>query len=138
MAVQLEQDIMEAIGLGANYNWYNGSGSCEYIRRKAAESLSQAIQKAHDEGKDIAEPNGVLIQLAKQADDTDRYVLTKTWQACATIIQAHIYAFHARDVTEEAKIWSSFQKGIEDNYLGDRQARYMDRMNINGFGGWRD
>jgi len=39
MSLPLEDTIMEVIGLGMEYNWYNGSGSCGYIRREAVRLL---------------------------------------------------------------------------------------------------
>ena len=45
MAVELEQTVMREIGLGANYRWFNGSGSCEYIRREAVDKLANVASK---------------------------------------------------------------------------------------------
>lgn len=94
MAMPLEKTIMSEIGLGQHYNYYNGSGSCEYIRQEAARSLRAAIQKHHDEGGGIDAPNGYLISLVGQIarnDDGDPYVLTNTWIACSYVIAEHIH-----------------------------------------------
>ena len=62
MAVQLEQEIMMAIGLGNHYSWYNGSGSCGYIAREAIGLLPKAIQKAVDDNKEIAHITLVICE----------------------------------------------------------------------------
>jgi hypothetical protein len=51
MAMPLESAIMEYIGLGAYFDWHNGSGGCGDTRRSAAGKLGPAIQYFHDIGK---------------------------------------------------------------------------------------
>jgi hypothetical protein len=97
MALPLEQEIMEEIGLGQHYGWFNGSGSCEYIREQAAASVGDAIQRRHIAGEEIMAPDGSLVALGREVakwGDEDRYVLTKTWQALSYIIAHNIHMFH--------------------------------------------
>ena len=95
MAVQLEQEIMMAIGLGNHYSWYNGSGSCGYIAREAIGLLPKAIQKAVDDNKEIAPPMMNLINQLRPLPDKDgKYGLTDTWVACSYVIQEHIYEYY--------------------------------------------
>src|SRR5689334_4096267 len=96
MAVHLESEIMNAIGLGNHYSWYNGSGSCEYIRKEAVKRLPQAINDKVAAGEKIAPPEHDLIRLAisvalNEPRDT---TLTKTWEVCSYVIQAHIELAH--------------------------------------------
>ena len=96
MPLPLESTIMAEIGLGANYRWYNGSGSCEYTRKKAARKVASAIQAHVNAGDEIAAPNMRLIALVGRAAcelDTNRYTLTKTWQVASDVIQAHIHGY---------------------------------------------
>jgi len=89
MAMELEEKVMAAIGLGQHYNWYNGSGSCEYIRKNAANKLAEAMQI---EG---ITPNNTLVGLVRQAAqklDDSEYTLTNTWQVASDVIQTHIRA----------------------------------------------
>jgi hypothetical protein len=98
MSLLLEDTIMQEIGLGAHYNYFNGSGSCEYIRKKAARKLESTIQRHHDEGDEIAAPDLLLIDIVRQVatwGDNSRYSLTKTWQAASYVIAHHIHAFHS-------------------------------------------
>ena len=96
MSLPLEEKIMAAIGLGMEYNWYNGSGSCAYIRREAVRLLKVAIQKEHDTGSEISEPQIQLINHCRDVanDEEDNYVLTRTWQVCADTIRLHMNLFH--------------------------------------------
>jgi hypothetical protein len=93
MALELETTIMREIGLPSHYTRANGSGSCEYIRKDAAERLSGAIQAHHDAKEGIEAPDKDLVDLVKMVaaiGDTERYSLTKTWQACADAIRGHM------------------------------------------------
>lgn len=83
---------MRAVGLGNHFSWFNGSGSCAYIRRDAVRKLPEAL-RAHD-----LTPHRplmrVLERVAEQEGQYDRdggrHVLTKTWQAVSTAIRAHM------------------------------------------------
>lgn len=90
MAVELEQTIMADIGLGAHYNWFNGSGSCESIRRKAVEVLTEA---AEIHGLTISQEWLNHCRKAYRADAIEggRYTLTKTWVSCSYAIEDAIY-----------------------------------------------
>jgi hypothetical protein len=96
MSLPLEEKIMAAIGLGMEYNWYNESGSCAYIRRKAVILLKEAIQKEHDAGSEISEPQTQLINYCRDIANNEEkdYILTKTWQVCSDTIRLHMNLFH--------------------------------------------
>lgn len=96
MAMPLEETIMTEVGLGMHFNWFNGSGSCEYVRRHAVDLLTEAIQKHHDAGEQIAAPNAEMIALAREATrwDDSQYVLTKSWQVTTEVIATHIHGFY--------------------------------------------
>ena len=99
MALPLEQTIMNEIGLGAHYNWLNGSGSCKYIRHQAADKLAAAIQKHADAGEDIVPPDDALINevqsISRQIEASNTYTLTAVWIAASYAVAAHIHAFTA-------------------------------------------
>jgi len=90
MAVELEQAIMREIGLGNHYSWFNGSGSCEYIRREAVNRLP-AIAQGH--GLTISKKWLAQCKTANQVDQVDgnQYSLTNTWITCSYAIQDAIY-----------------------------------------------
>ena len=94
MALALETTIMMEIGLGDNYRWFNGSGSCEYIRQQAANKLEASIQKHYDAGERIIAPDSNLMALAQASTrwDDSQYELTKAWQVMSYILAAHIHA----------------------------------------------
>lgn len=119
MAAQLEQEIMREIGLGMHYDWRNGSGSCEYIRKDAAKRLPDALQAYHNQGKEVAAPNNDLCNLLYQVarNEEDRYTLTNTWCAASYIIQAHLYLYHAKSKQEQQKIIKDFSESIRNSYL---------------------
>jgi hypothetical protein len=120
---------MEEIGLHAHYTWYNGSGSCRYIRVEAAEKLSDVIQKHHDNGEEIASPKNSLINTLKhiaENGDSDDFVLTKTWQAASYIIAEHIY--HAKTSDEERnKAYGDIERFLKNNFL-PKEANIMREM----------
>lgn len=63
MAMQLEETIMREIGLGNHYNWFNGSGSCRYIREEAAKKVGEKINAhAQEEPTAIAPAYQPLIE----------------------------------------------------------------------------
>lgn len=119
MALELESKIMEEIGLHAHYTWYNGSGSCRYIRIEAAEKLSDIIQKHHNDGEDIAPPNNRLINTVKhiaENGDSDNYILTKTWQAISYVIAEHIHQAKTSD-EERVKAFRDLNRHLRINFL---------------------
>jgi hypothetical protein len=95
MALELEDTIMTEIGLGNHYNWFNGSGSCRYLRIESASRLESTIKKHADAGDKIAQPDNKLINLAIAVAGSLRldrdYELTRTWEVCSYIIAAHIH-----------------------------------------------
>lgn len=107
MAIELETTIMNEIGLGAHFNWFNGSGSCEHIRNEAAKRLTEVINRYA--GKEIAPANSELISIAKEVARTEgsRYTLTKTWEVCSYVIQAHIYMAANENKMAIARQWES-------------------------------
>ena len=120
MALELETKIMGEIGLGNHYNWYNGSGSCRYIRIVAANRLHSTIQKYHDRGEEIAPPHNLLISMVKDIAenvDSDAYTLTKTWQAASYVIAEHI---HQAKASEEER--TAAYKNLYD-YLQKRTKK---------------
>jgi flagellar biosynthesis/type III secretory pathway protein FliH len=141
MAAELEQEIMREIGLGQPYNYFNGSGSCAYIRRQAARSLPNAIQKFHDEGKEVAEPNQQLCNLVAQVDSCEvdlfgkpsTYVLTKTWEVASYVIQAHLYLYHAKTEQDRSKIVRDIREYVQEHYLQRAQDELRSRFFDNFF-----
>jgi len=101
MSLPLEDEIMDAIGFGTHYNWYNGSRSCGGRRRDAIQRLSAAIKEKYEAGEEIAEPNQRAINTCWDANRKDQQIagdatLTKTWQACANVIRWHMDQYHKR------------------------------------------
>ena len=96
MALPLEKKIMQEIGLGMNYRYYNGSGSCRFLAKQAADKLPSAIKKHADAGEEIITPHFRLCKMASSfvGFEGSDYELTAAWQACATIIRAHMDAVH--------------------------------------------
>jgi hypothetical protein len=96
MALELETKIMQEIGLGMHYRWFNGSGSCEYVRQDASRKLQGAIQKHRGAGEQIVPPDQGLMNLMQQSTrwDESRYELTVAWQVASYVIAAHIHASH--------------------------------------------
>ena len=90
MAAPLEQDVMKAIGLGAHYSWFNGSGSCDYIRRHAVEKLEDAAKAS---GLQISPEWLEVCKTATRVDQVNskNYGLTNTWIACSYAIQDAVY-----------------------------------------------
>ena len=106
MAVELEQTVMAAIGLGQHYNWYNGSGSCGYIRRDAVERLAGAAKK---HGLSIAPAWQKHCETAIRVDACDsEYTLTNVWIACSYAIQDAIYRKDGGKGFEPSENWHFF------------------------------
>lgn len=119
MALELESKIMSEIGLGNHYNWYNGSGSCRYIRIEAANKLFGTIQKHHDNGEEIASPENSLINIVKhiaEDGDSDDYILTKTWQAASYVIAEHIHRIQMSD-EEGLEAYRNLSRYLKSNFL---------------------
>ena len=97
MSLPLEDEIMEEIGLGRHYYWYNGSGSCIHIRQAAVDKLYRVLLARWQAGEPVAFPNLDQVELAHQAAtivDREDYTLTLTWQACANVIRWHMAQWH--------------------------------------------
>ena len=90
MALPLEETIMNEIGLGAHYSWFNGSGSCEYICRDAVNKLSATLQK---HGMTLDPKWLALCREANLVDQVNsgQYGLTNTWIVCSYAIEDAIY-----------------------------------------------
>ena len=119
MALELETKIMEEIGLHSHYTWYNGSGSCRYIRTEAANKLFSTIQKHHDDGEEIASPKNNLINTVKyiaEIGDSDDFILTKTYQAASYVIAEHIHQAKTSD-EERAEAYRNLNRYLKDNFL---------------------
>ena len=119
MALPLEEVVMREIGLGNHYNWYNGSGSCRYIRQKAAEAVTGAIQKHHDAGDEIAPPDDKLIGVMKRIanyGDRSEYSLTNTWIAASYVIAEHIHYANASE-EDRRKAFDRLAEYLEKEYL---------------------
>ena len=104
MPLPLESIIMNEIGFGAPYNYFNGSGSCEYRRQEAARLIASAIQAHADAGEEIAPPYRPLIAAVQHAAtslDHGRYTLSKTWEVASYVIATHIKGYHDPDVLSE-------------------------------------
>ena len=90
MAVDLEQKVMRQIGLGQHYSWYNGSGSCQYIRDEAIQRLPDA---AKENGLDVSNAWLAHLRTASQVDSVNsgKYGLTNVWISCSYAVQDAIY-----------------------------------------------
>lgn len=119
MTFPLESQIMEEIGFDSHFNWYNGSGSCEYIRKEAARKLGPAISEHHKNGEEIAAVIPGLIGIVKeiaQYGDSDRYTLTHTWQAASDVISTHI-KLHGTPVNKRGEYIRDVEKHLRRTYL---------------------
>ena len=85
MAMELEQTIMNKIGLGANYRWFNGSGSCGGKRRNAVEKLSSAA-KEHELSISAKWLDRCRMAIRVDELDGEQYTLTNTWVSCSYAI----------------------------------------------------
>lgn len=128
MAVQLEQDIMREIGLGQHYNYFNSSGSCEYIRKRAARELPDVLRRYRADGKEVAPPNDKLCSLLERVagSEESRYTLTNTWCAASYVIQAHLYLYYAKSTKEKRKIIDNFSEEIIRSYLPKAKVEEWD------------
>lgn len=127
MALELEQEIMDQIGLGANYQWFNGSGSCIYIRQEAAWMIGEKIQEAHDSGKPITQPNQKLVDILCQIaihDAGDKYTLTYTWQAASAIIAEHIHNY-SRTESDAREACDKLAEYLKKKYLRQTEREWI-------------
>lgn len=131
MAVELEEMIMAEIGLGSNYRWFNGSGSCGYIRRNAVDELPKVAKK---HGLTIA-PS--WLNHCREADEVDQvdgeqYSLTNTWIACSYAIQDAIYRKEGGEqagFSPDVHQWQ-FWSDKERNKWNQRNLHNFDETNI--------
>ena len=116
MAVELEQTIMQEIGLGNNFRWFNGSESCGYIRQKAVDILSNV---AGNHGLSISEEWLQHCRTAIRDDqlDGDQYTLTNTWLACYYAVHDAIYRKYINE-NPEYPDWAlkAINEFEEENY----------------------
>ena len=122
MALELETRIMQEIGLGRNYRWHNGSGSCLLTRQKAVEQLPKVIQQHHDAHEVIAPPDEGLIAVLRSIamiGEESMYVLTNTWQAISYVIAEHIHQAD-KPAQDRATAYQSLQMHLEQQYLPQR------------------
>lgn len=136
MAMELESQIMAEIGLAQHFNWFNGSGSCAGIRRKAVELLPKVIRKHIKAKEKIRVPTSRMMSLLRNvADmgDESMYSLTKTWQACSEVIAACIHAGHG-----DKEIVAHIEQYIAENYTRGyypcKRGEKMPLTFINPFG----
>jgi hypothetical protein len=130
MALELETEVMRDIGLGNHYSWFNGSGSCRWIRQEAARKLPDAIKERHEKGESIAEPDeelcATLTRIA-QTSDTSEYSLTKTWEAVSYVIAVHIH--QATATPEERKeAYKRTLNYLQEHYLVGRRENFSNNI----------
>jgi hypothetical protein len=115
---QLEDKIMAEIGLGQNYRWYNGSGSCEYIRKEAVAQLKQKLENYREEGYKIAPTSELLVgtlQRIANSFESSRYSLTNTWQALSYVIAEHLHTANLSP-DEQERAFQSLNDYLVQNY----------------------
>jgi hypothetical protein len=84
--LEIEEKIMDRIGLGMNYRWFNGSGSCEYIRDQAIDRLVNVMSEYE------LYPSKEWLDACKEASladmiDGGKYTLTNTWVAISNTLR---------------------------------------------------
>ena len=90
----IEEEIMREIGFEPllGYQFYEGSGTCATIRRKALEKLPDTLKKYHKNSQ-IKRPDYELLDNLKELDlnygggDSE---IKKTWEGALIVIRAHI------------------------------------------------
>lgn len=123
MAVKLEQAVMREIGLGNHYSWFNGSGTCKYIRQSAVDKLANV---AREHGLSISSDWLRHCKIANQVDQVDdnQYSLTNTWVACSLAIQDAIYRKEAGEGAgfspnnQEWQFWSEKKRQVWERRRG--------------------
>lgn len=130
MAMPLESKVMEEIGLGQHYSWYNGSGSCQYTRDEAIRRLPEACTK---NGLTVSPAWITHCRRASLADQVDarNYGLTNVWVACSYAISDAIYRSQGGESagimpTEDFRFFDPKDRERWNMAYGDR-SRY-DRM----------
>ena len=119
MALPLEATIMEEIGLGNHYSYYNGSGSCQFIRKKAADKLQIIIKEYRLRGEIIGEADARLCAILKQIasnGDQSEFSLTNTWKAASYIVAEHIHQAKATPQKREVA-YKNLALYLQQSYL---------------------
>lgn len=97
MATELEQEIMKEIGLDQEWSWYQGSRDCIWIRKRAIDALSGALEKR---GMKLADRWGETIREADAADTlrdhgvsggNEGTSLVNVWKTISYAIQDAMY-----------------------------------------------
>ncbi len=124
MAVELEQEIMANIGLGNNYRWFNGSGSCFFIAKNAIDKLSGAMKK---KGLSLSSAWEKHCREALRVDQFDggNYSLTNTWIACSYAIQDGIYRKNGDDGFEPVEDWHFFYTEKREQWKRQKQTKVL-------------
>jgi len=128
---QLEDKIMAEIGLGQNDSWYNGSGSCEYIRKEAVAQLRQKLENYREKGYKIAPTSELLVgtlQRIANSFESSRYSLTNTWQALSYVIAEHLHTANLSPDEQER----AFQS-LNDYLVAQYQAAFRQKQNEERF-----
>ena len=91
MARELEERIMKKIGFSNNYQFYEGSNTCQTIRKEAVTKLEDAISASASADEEIAFPSERLLNLLSQIEQAEKspMSLAETWKATSDIIAAH-------------------------------------------------
>jgi hypothetical protein len=119
MAIPEEERIMREIGLGQHYSYFNGSGSCAYIRREAIDNLPTVLKK---HGYKINSGWHRLVMEADRVDGADgESTLTNVWIMCSYAIQDAIYrkSGNGFDAPENPS-WYFWSDEIRNRYYQDR------------------
>ena len=128
MAVELEEKVMQEIGLGQNYRWYNGSGSCGYIRQNAVDKL-QSVAQDHD-----LSISPKWLERCKESTlvdniDGEQYSLTNVWITCSYAIRDAIYRQSGSGGFEPPSLdkdWQFWDKERERVYKMERRSSMRD------------
>jgi hypothetical protein len=130
MTLDLETVIMQEIGLGQHFSWFNGSGSFMYVAQSAARELPDAIQKHYSAGEKIAAPVPRLMALMDEAVswDAEPYILTKAWQVASEVIAAHVHAAY-----ETAENQSDFLAKMEREIRRCYEPEHAKRLRVHHF-----
>lgn len=124
---QLEYRVMAKIGLGQNYRWFNGSGSCEYIRRSAVDNLPNALQELRNQGHKVAPTSQLLMDTVRRianSYESSRYSLTNTWQALSYVISEHLEQGLETDPLVRERAFQSLNDYLIDTF----QRKFMDQQ----------
>lgn len=126
-----EDRIMGEIGLGAEYSWFNGSGSCEYLRTNAVSKLPEALERARKEGIAVTPTNDLLLRTLRtiaQSFETSKYSLTNTWQALKYVIAEHFQTANLPLEEQERSMQSLNDYLIEYYQVGFRMKEDAKRV----------